>query len=480
VLKAVRARIGKDSPVWCRLDGKEIMVEGGITEEMAQQTAMLAEAAGADAIHVSAYGNPAKTAAFTKGMLIQERCGLVAFAEGIKKMVKIPVIAVGRIEPEDGDRLIREGKADFIAMARKMIADPELPGKLAEGHPEDIRPCICCYSCVGEIFLNRPLLCASNPLAGREYEVSVEPAELKRRVLVVGGGPAGMEAARIAALRGHEVTLCEKGERLGGTLFFASILSPDNERLLHWLKAQVAKLPIAVRLNTELNAALVKEIGPDVVIVAVGAKRELPEIPGVGSRHVMGGDDMRALMTGGDNKVAKEKLSFVQRTMLGLGKATGMTGEISRVREMSKRWMPVGKRVAVVGGGLVGVELSLFLAERNRDMTLIEEGRKLATELAIPRRWHVLHELRESSVKVLTQTSVESIGATAITCVAKDGKKQTIEIDSVIIAKGAKENHALGESLEGLACEVHLVGDCESVEYIKGAIKRGFEVARSI
>jgi 2,4-dienoyl-CoA reductase-like NADH-dependent reductase (Old Yellow Enzyme family)/thioredoxin reductase len=480
VIKAVRARVGNDFPVWCRLDGKEIMVDGGITEETAQQTAMLAEAAGADAIHVSVYGNPSKTAAFTRGMLIHERCGLVGFAEGIKKKVKIPVITVGRIEPEDGDRLIREGKADFIAMARKMVADPELPAKLADGHPEDIRPCICCYSCVGEIFLNRPVLCAANPLAGREYEVSVEPTKHKRRVLVVGGGPAGMEAARLAALRGHEVTLCEKGERLGGTLFFASILSPDNERLLHWIEAQVAKLPIAVRLNTEVNAALVKEIEPDVVIVAVGAKRELPEIPGVRSRHVMGGDDMRALMTGGDNKEAKEKLSFVQRTVLNLGKATGMTGDISSVREMSKHWMPLGKRVAVVGGGLVGLELALFLAERNRDVTLLEEGRKLATELAIPRRWHLLHELRESSVKVLMQTNVESIETTEITCVAKDGQKSTIEIDSVIIAKGAKENHALGESLAGSACEVHLVGDCESVEYIKGAIRKGFEVGCSI
>jgi len=480
VIKAVRARVGDDFPVWCRLDGKEIMVEGGITAEMAQQTAMLAEAAGANAIHVSAYGNPSRTAAFTRGMLIEERCGLVGFAEGIKKKVKIPVIAVGRIEPEDGDRLIREGRADFIAMARKLIADPELPAKLAAGNLEEVRPCICCYACVGEIFLNRPLVCASNPLAGREYEVSVEPAGVKRRVLVIGGGPAGMEAARVAALRGHEVTLCEKGGRLGGTLFFASILSPDNERLLHWLESEVVKLPIAVRLNVELNAALVRESAPDVVIVAVGARRELPEIPGVGGRHVMGGDDMRALMSGGDNKAAKEKLSFVQRAVLRLGKATGMTGEVARVREMSKRWMPVGKRIAVVGGGLVGVELSLFLAERDRDVTLIEEDRQLAAELAIPRRWHVLHELRESSVRVLTQTSVESIGETTITYIGGDGEKRILEIDSVIIAKGAREDHALAQSLEGSGCEVHLVGDCESVAYIRGAMRRAFDVARSI
>lgn len=289
-----------------------------------------------------------------------------------------------------------------------------------------------------------------------------------------------MEAARVAALRGHEVTLCEKGTRLGGTLFFASILYPDNERLFHWLRAQVRKLPIKVRLNTEATPALVKEIKPDVVIVATGARRELPNITGVNLRHVMGGDDMRALMTGIDGKAAKEKLSFTQRTMMSLGKALGMTGEISRVREMSKRWMPVGKRVAVVGGGMVGVELSVFLAGRNRNVTLIEEGKKLATELAIPRRWTLLSELRESSVKVLRETTVESIGKNAIVCVARDGKKATIEIDSVIIAKGVQENRTLAESLKGLGCEVRLVGDCDSVAYIKGAMKSGFDVARSI
>lgn len=479
VIKAVKARVGKDFPVWCRIDGKEFLVEIGITEEMAEQTAMLAEAAGADAIHVSAYGNPAMTGAFTMAPLVHARCGFVPLAERIKRKVKVPVIAVGRIEPEDGERLIAEGKADFIAMARKLVADPELPRKLAEGRTKEIRPCIACYTCVGEIFLNRPLVCAANPLAGKEHEIAIAPAKAKKRVLVAGGGPAGMEAARTAASRGHEVILCEKGDRLGGTLFFASILYPDNERLLDWLRAEVKRLPIEVRLNTEVTPALVREIKPDVVIVAAGAKRELPNIPGVHLPHVMGGDDMRALITGSDKKAAA-KLSAVQRTVLGLGRATGISSNLARVRDMTKLWMPIGKRVAIMGGGLVGVELSLFLEERKREVTIIEAGKKLATELAIPRRWHVLYELRQSPVKVLTETTVESIGKKEVVCKGKDGQPITVPADSVILATDVQGNRALAESLAGLGCEVHVIGDSAALAFLKGAIKDGFEVGRAI
>ncbi len=480
VIKAVKARVGKDFPVWCRIDGKEFLVETGITEEMAEQTAMLAEAAGADAIHVSAYGNPAISGAFTMAPLVYARCGFVPLAERIKRKVKVPVIAVGRIEPEDGERLIAEGKADFIAMARKLVADPELPAKLASGRTTEIRPCICCYTCVGEIFLNRPLVCAANPLAGREHEITITPAKARKRVLVAGGGPAGMEAARTAASRGHEVILCEKGDRLGGTLFFASILYPDNERLLDWLRSEVSKLPIEVRLNTEVTPALVKELKPDVVIVATGAKRELPNIPGVQLPHVMGGDDMRALMTGSNKDAAKSKLSPLQRAVLGLGRATGISTNLARVREMTKLWMPIGKRVAIIGGGLVGVELSLFLEERKREVTIIESGKKLATELAIPRRWHVLYELRQSKVKVLTETAVESIGRKEVICKAKDGQPITVPADSVILATDVQGNRALAESLQGLGCEVHLAGDCGGLGFLKGAMKEGFEIGRTI
>ncbi|MCP4716372.1 MAG: FAD-dependent oxidoreductase, partial [Deltaproteobacteria bacterium] len=247
----------------CRIDGKEIDVEGGISIEDAKQTAVYAEKAGADAVHISAYGNPAKSAAFTKAPLVHEPCGFVDFAAAIKKCVNIPVITVGRIEPEQGDAAIKDGRADFVAMARKLIVEPNLPLKIMESSLDDIRPCIACYTCVGEIFQNKSLQCASNPIAGRESEFATDQTATKKRVLVIGGGPGGMEAARTAALCGHSVTLCDKGNKLGGTLFFASILEKDNGKLMDWLIRQIKKLPVDVRLETDITPEFVQSLNPD-------------------------------------------------------------------------------------------------------------------------------------------------------------------------------------------------------------------------
>jgi 2,4-dienoyl-CoA reductase-like NADH-dependent reductase (Old Yellow Enzyme family) len=210
VMQAVKKRVGDDFPAWFRMDGREFRIENGITLKDACKTAQIAEEAGADAIHVSAYANPALGHAFTEAPLVHEEGGFLSFAEQIKKAVKIPIIGVGRIEPEVGDRAIGEGKVDFIAMGRKLLADPDLPNKLTSGKQEDIRPCIYCYTCVGKIFLNENACCAANPAMGKEGEFEMIPAAKKKTLLIVGGGPAGMEAARVAALRGHHVTLCEK------------------------------------------------------------------------------------------------------------------------------------------------------------------------------------------------------------------------------------------------------------------------------
>ena len=480
VIRAVRERVGEGFPVWCRLDGKEIHIEGGISLEDAQETAVLAEAAGVDAIHVSAYGNPSMGAAFTEAPLVQQPCGFMEFAERFKKKVGIPIIAVGRIEPHQGDEIIRKGKADFIAMARKLIADPELPSKLNNGHAEDLRPCICCYTCVGEIFLNKPAVCSVNTTAGKEFETVRKEAPEQKRVLVVGGGLAGMEAARIAALRGHTVTLCEKEKHLGGTVFFASMLYPDNGRLIDWLRTQVLKSSMDVRMGQEVTPEFVREVDPQVVIVAVGARRDPPEIQGADRSHVLSGDDLRSLMTGSKGGVAGEKLSFFQRLLLNLGKGTGLLRNQRLVRSMTRFWMPLGKRVAIVGGGLVGVEVAAFLAERKRQVFLIEEGRKLAVEMGIPRRWRVLHELREMGVNLYMETKVESIGAKEMALVSTGGERKTLETDAVILATGVQENLSLYEALQSLGYDVHLAGDCSGVGYIEGAMRDAARIAWEI
>jgi 2,4-dienoyl-CoA reductase-like NADH-dependent reductase (Old Yellow Enzyme family) len=480
VIRAVKQRVGADFPVWCRIDAKEFRIEGGISEPDARRTAELAEAAGADAIHVSAYADSSSGVAFTDAPLVHQPRGYVRLAEGIKKRVGIPVIAVGRIEPEEADAIVAAGQADFIAMARKLLADPELPRKLAEGRPQDVRPCIYCYTCVGNIFLNRATCCAVNPATGLEAEFEIEPAARPRRVLVAGGGPAGMEAARVAALRGHRVTLCEKRDRLGGTLLFSSLVYEANGRLAEWLEAQVRGLPIELQLGREVTPELVKELAPDVVLVAVGARREPPAIPGVDRSNVLGGDDLRSLMTGDDGSAAARKLSLGQRAVLGVGSLLGVSERIGLARELTRRWMPLGKRVAVVGGGLVGIELAEFLVERGREVTVLEESKSFAAEMSPPRRWRALHGLREHGVRLLSQVQVQGIEDRGVVFSSGEGENRVLEIDSVILATGVLENTQLAEALAALGGEVRQLGDCSGVGYIQGAMLDAARAARAI
>jgi NADPH-dependent 2,4-dienoyl-CoA reductase/sulfur reductase-like enzyme len=365
-------------------------------------------------------------------------------------------------------------------MGRKLLADPELPNKLAADGLEAVRPCIYCYTCVGEIFLNRASRCAVNPASGREAEFEIVPAEASRRVLVVGGGPAGMEAARVAALRGHRVTLCEKSTQLGGTAFLSALVYPPNGRLVAYLAAQLRELPVEIRLSCEVTAAMVRELSPDVAVVAVGARRGKPELPGVDARHVLSGDDLRELLLGGGGEAARKKLTLAQRAVVGMGGLVGASQNLDLIREVTKRWMPLGKRVAILGGGLVGVELAEFLRERDREVTVIEEGADLAPEMAMPRRWRILYELREHGARLLTNTRVTSIGAKSVEVVGEKGESESIAADSVILAIGTQSNRELSESLESAGCEVRTIGDANGAGYIDGAMRDAARTAREI
>lgn len=480
VIRAVKERVGGELAVWVRLDAKEFRVENGITLEGAQRAAELAADAGADAIHVSAYADPTCGVAFTDAPLVHEPCGYAWFAEQIKRRVRIPVIAVGRIEPVEANAIVREGKADFVAMARGLLADPALPRKLAEGRPEDVRPCIYCYTCVGRIFLNEHVVCTVNPATGREAEFEIAAAKQPRRVLVVGGGPAGMEAARIAALRGHRVTLCEKSQWLGGTLHFSSLVYEPNGRLVRHLEAQLRKAGVEIRLGVEVTLDLVREIAPDVVLVATGARREAPAIPGSERANVLSGDDLRSLLTGSDPDVAREKLSLVQRAVTKAGRLVGATQDMALARELSRRWMPLGRRIVIVGGSLVGVELAEFLSEREREVTVLEEGATLAPEMALPRRWRSLFEARAHGVLFLTGARALAIDDAGVLYLDASGQRKTAPADHVILAVGAREDRSLGEALRGLAVEVQLLGDCDGVGYVQGAMLSAARVAGSV
>ncbi|MFN8624494.1 MAG: FAD-dependent oxidoreductase [Candidatus Binatia bacterium] len=476
ILRETRRRIGPDIALWCRLNGEEMHTEDGITRADAVETARMAVAAGADATHITRYGPPTE---IVSAMIVPEPGELLPYAEAFKKATKAPVIAVGRILPELAEQAIADGRTDFVAMGRQLLADPELPNKLARGEREDVCPCITCYVCVGQAFVQEPFKCAVNPGCGREDEFAIVPAAKPRRLLIVGGGPAGMEAARVAALRGHQVTLCEKSDRLGGTLWFASLVHDANGDLLEYLGKQVRKLPIDLRLGQDVTPELVRQLRPDVILVAVGARRDRLPIPGADRSNVLSGDDLRNLMTGADKKTAVEKLSLAQRAMLKMGGLLGVSDRVNLTRELSKHWMPLGKRVVVIGGGLVGLELGEFLVERGRAVSIVHDEPVMGAEMAIPRRWQALGTLRRHGVTLVTGAVVDAITDAGVVY-SKDGQQHTVPADSVILAAGTQENRGLADSLSGLGIELHLLGDCTGVGYIEGAMLDGARMARAI
>ncbi|MEI8155263.1 MAG: FAD-dependent oxidoreductase [Burkholderiales bacterium] len=479
-LAAVKARVGTDFPVWVRLDAEELRTPGGITLPDAIATATLCEAAGADAISVSAYAMLTSGVAFTEAPIPQQPGAFLSNAAAVKQALTIPVIASGRIEPEVAAKAIAQGQLDYVAMGRKMLADPEIPIKLERNAPETVRPCIYCYACVSEIFVNRRVKCAVNALTGHEFEVAITPAPCPKHVLVVGGGPAGMEAARVAALRGHRVTLVERSDRLGGTLFFAALAYPENGRLLDYLQQQVRALPVQVQLNTAVDAAYVQQLQPDAILIASGARRAAPAIAGATQSHVWSGDELRRLMTGDRaDEIAKSKLNLAERAMFKAGGMLRVTDSTQALQSLSKLWMPLGKRVVIVGGGLVGLELAEFLLARGRQVTVLEPGERAGVELSIVRRWRVLDAVKSHGVLQL-RAQVSEITRNEVLWTDRAGAEQRTAADSVVLAIGAEADDAVAVALADCGVPLRRIGDCASVNYIEGAMHEGNRAGREI
>ncbi len=477
ILRETRRLVGPEFPIWMRLDGEEKDVADGITRADAIRTARLAERAGADAVHVTRYGGPSGIG--FQAMIVHERGELLPYAAAIKRAVGIPVIAVGRIDPETAERAIAAGHCDFVAMGRQLLADPELPNKLAAGRRREIRPCVHCYTCVGQIFVNEAVKCAVNPACAREDEFAIEPAKRPRHVLVVGGGPAGMEAARVAALRGHRVTLLERERHLGGTVFFSSLVYEPNGELASWLAAELLRLGVEVRLGVLATPELVRASGADALVIAVGARREASALPGGDLPHVLSGDALRALLGGGMQAAAA--LSPAQRLLVGAGRRLlGLGERPDRVRELSRRWMPLGRRVAVVGGGIVGLELAEFLVERGREVAVLEEGPDLAPQMAIPRRWRTLHILRGHGAELRTRVRILRFTQQGALIESAEGEKYLVAADHVLLATGVVPDRRLADAVRPLGKETHVIGDAERVGYLEGAILSGAQAGRAL
>lgn len=475
VIRAVEAEVGDSLAILVRIAGREFGEDDALTTEEAKQASALFEAAGADAIHVTGWGrNPFSN--FTDGPLPDHVGAYTELAGEVKKAVSIPVIAVGRVLPEIGDKVIAEGKADFAAMGRQLLADPDLVNKLRAGTPQNVRPCINCYVCVQENFWDDTPLCAVNPALGNEKLLPLVRSTTAKHVVVVGAGPGGLETARLAAERGHRVTVLDKADRLGGTLWFSSLTTPDNERLLNWLKVQVQRLGIDIRPKTEATVPSITALNPDVVVVATGAVRDRPAVPGSDLPHVHTGDTLRALMTGvGD----VSRVPPLLRTVAKLGKISGVTKSPAAIRSVTRHFLPMGKNVVVIGGSLVGLELSEFLAERGRAVTLLEEGRQLGVPMAMPRRWTAVRHAGEAGVTIHRHATVQRITEQHVEF--RVGEQiSTAPADMVVVASGVSAQAPLADALAGVVPEVHVVGDAGSVDYIEGAIHSAWKVAAAL
>jgi NADPH-dependent 2,4-dienoyl-CoA reductase/sulfur reductase-like enzyme len=378
-----------------------------------------------------------------------------------------------------GDAHIANGSIDFVSMGRKLLADPHLPRKLTEGRPDDVLPCIYCYTCISAIYAGDSMRCAVNPETGFEYLRQIT-REGQKRIVVIGGGPGGMEAARRLDAAGHRVTLIEQSERLGGTLRIAALAYPANERLLDWLRHQLATSRVDVRLNTTVTPELLAELKPDAVIVATGAMRTMPSLPGNEQAHVFSGDDMRKLLLGESSSELQRKTSWFTRLATKIGAASGLTANLNFVRTFTQYWMPVGKRIVIIGGELVGLELAEFLSERGRTVTVIEETPRLGAGLTIVRRMRLLEELKEHGLGLYAGASDIRIDGHTVRFVDANGNAQALDADQVIVAKGATGNLTLADALKAQGFNVHTVGDCNGVSYIEGAMRGAAQAVYAI
>ena len=438
-IQAIRKGAGVHFPLIVKLSLTH-HIPGGRQIDEGIEIAKRLEEAGVDALEIDAgcyevryWLNPPTT--------LPMGCA-VDLAAKVKEAVKIPVIAVGKLgDPELSERVLQEGKADFIALARPLLADAEWANKVKDGRPEDICPCIGDHEgCHKRLYEGKYWSCSVNPSCGNEKEFVTRPAEKKKDVLVIGGGPGGMEAARVAALRGHRVTLWEQEDALGGNLIAASIpgFKQEFRRLIDYYATQMEKLRVDVQLEKEATSESIKNRKPEAVFIATGSIPIIPEIPGVD----------------------KEKVVTAVDVLLGKCKA--------------------GKSVVVIGGGLVGCEAALHLAQNSRKLTIVEILDNVMGDMYSINRAHMEKLLTDNNVRILTSTKIFEITDEDIELANAHGNKDRLGADTIVLATGFRANDTLSDALKDKVPEIYTLGDCVLPRRVINAIWEGFRFARLI
>ncbi|MEM9254261.1 MAG: FAD-dependent oxidoreductase [Pseudomonadota bacterium] len=479
-LSAVRAAVGDDFPITVSLSGYERYPAGRDLNET-QQLAPMLVAAGASAFRVS--GGITDKLVTSMIMSSDFSDGLnVSVAEAIRQVVDVPVMVVGRIHtPEHAERILVQGRADLIGIGRPLLADPDWVNKARLAKSSRIRRCISCETCIDSMQRSLQTACAINAASGREREFPLTVSPAPKRVVVVGAGAAGMEAARVAALRGHRVTLLDRQRRLGGSLLMAATVHADNQHFLDWLCLEIRSLGVDIRLGQEVNQQVISGLQPDAILVATGAQIQVPDIAGAGHRHVYSGAQLRRLLEG---TATREDMRSLPLALRGMGRwtlqrvAPYLTP--ARLRRASRIWLPLGHRVAIVGADLAAIELAEFLAHRGRRVHVLDASKRLAMEVGPKRRAEHMDRLERLGVTVNTQVHCTSIDRQALYYRTAQGVRRQLPVDSVILAGEPQAAKATLESMQSLAPEVHAIGDCNGLGLIAQATAQAMAVAHRL
>jgi len=443
IIDRIRERIGSELLIEVRISGSEFEPGGIRVEEAIEYVRMIQERI--DFIHVSAGIHNPKWMTTTHPSGFLPPMPNVFLAEAVKQAgIEVPVVAIGGIQELDGaEKVIADGRADVVSIARGFIADPDLGEKARRGRGKDVVPCIKCMRCHDSVCYEYHYVCSVNPAIGFEHRLPdlVRPAEEKQRVVVVGGGPAGMQAALVAAERGHRVILYEKSDALGGVLKISDYVSfkYDLRRYKDYLVRRIRKSDVQLKLNTEVTEATLMEERADVIIAALGAEPVVPSIPGMDSEHVF-----QALHCYG--------------------------------REGS-----LGKKVAVIGGGQVGCETALHLSQMGIKVTIVELQAELAPQASSTHRTELRIRIAEdANIDCLSRIRCTAIGKKDIICEDHAGAIQTLPAHSVVLATGMRAKTKVVDGLRPLAGKLFAVGDCVHPATVQEAVSSAFYAALQI
>jgi 2,4-dienoyl-CoA reductase-like NADH-dependent reductase (Old Yellow Enzyme family)/thioredoxin reductase len=441
IIRDIKDKTEPGYPIGVRINGEDY-VEGGWTLEDAKRVAPILQQLGIDWLHVSAgiYGSMPVT---IPSMYSDHGC-FVHLAEAIKGSVSIPVIAVGRIKnPEMADRIIREGRADMVAMGRAHLADPDLARKAYEGRLSDITPCIgCCKGCIERALALEEGTCVMNPEVGREYLLKKKSAPKSRSILVVGAGPAGLAVARMAALRGHKVIILEETSHAGGMARLASMPPGRSEimELVEFYLRELNALHVEIRLSTSFSRELLSVIKPDVGIVATGSLPEVPQIAGLFD--------------------------------------TGMA--LHTVVDVLEANSSPGHRIVVLGGNMAALQVADFLAEKGSEVFLLHHGSHFAEQMAPNDRTYLMERMKRTGIQLFKGVRIKEFLQNGIRFLWK-GQVETLDmITDIVLSEGMRSNRRATEVLEEADIEVHIIGDAKAPRTLFDALAEADELGRAL